>query len=231
MKLWRIGLLMVLLASLAGCGGGEATPVAEEAIGDTYTSALLDTSYTDALSVNNQLLLGTLQLEETEHAVTPEQAADLLPLWQALQGGVTARAEVNAVLKQIEGTMTSEQLEAIAVLQLTQADVRAWMQEQGLGMEAGFPGPGGDVSEEDRAAAQATRQAGGGFPGEGEMPAEIATRRAEMENMSDEEREAFRATAQAGGGLPGGAAGTRGRQANILLRPLIELLETRAAGG
>lgn len=225
---------------LVACASSEPTQAVEEAVSDSYTSAVLDTSYEGALSASDQLMLGTLLLEETEHAVTPKQASTLLPLWQALQGGgVTVQAEVNAVLKQIEGTMAQEQLQAIAAMQLTQDDLRAWMEEQGMG--GGFPGAGGDMSDEERQAARATAQAGGGFPGgrpggsDGEMPPEMATRQAEFANMTDEEREEMRATMQAGGGFPSGGPGgagsrgsTGGRQANFLLRPLIKLLEERA---
>ncbi len=236
MKSWHVVLILAITVTvLAGCGGEEDTSAPTDADdSETYTSAVLDTSYPDALDVSNQLALGTFQLEETEHAVTPEQAAALLPLWQALQGGVTAQAEMDAVLKQIEGTMAQEQLAAIAAMQLTQEDMQAWMEEQGLGMGGGFPGAGEDPD------ARATRQAefgGEGMPPGGEgMPPEMATRRAEMENMSEEEREALRATAQAGGGMPGGAGGGAGgragggsRQFTILLNPLIELLTQRAA--
>ena len=239
MKPWRITLVLVLVVTaLAGCGGSQATPASEPvSIGgsEAYASAVLDASYSGALDVGSQLALGTIRLEETENGVTPQQATALLPLWQALQGGVTAQAEVNAVLKQVEGTMTQEQLEAVAAMQLTQEDLRAWMQEQGLGMGGGFfSGAGGDMSEEEREAARATAQASGEMPGErgGEMPPEMATRRAEMENMSDEEREEMRATMQAGGGMPGGPGGGRGGagrgQFIILLDPLIELLTQRA---
>jgi hypothetical protein len=224
----------------------------EESVGGSYISEVLDTSYEGALGVSDQLMLGTLLLEGTEHPVTPEQAKTLLPLWQALQGGVTIETEVNAVLKQIEGTMSQEQLQAIATMQLTREDMQAWMEEQGMsggapGPGAGGPGGGGDMSDEEREAARATWQAGSGGemppggggmpPGGGEMPPEMATRQAEFANMTDEEREAARATMQAGGGFPGGGAGgtggrggSGGRQANFLLMPLIQLLEERASG-
>jgi hypothetical protein len=225
LRFWYVGLLAALaIVVLAGCGGGEATEApADAGESESYTSAVLDTSYTDALNVSTQLVLGTIRLEETENAVTPEQAAALLPLWQALRGGVTAQAEVNAVLKQVEGTMTEEQLAAIAAMQLTREGLQAWMEEQGLGV-GGFRGTDEDPD------VRATRRA---EFGDGEMPPEMATRRAEFENMSDEEREAMRATAQAGGGFPGGAGaggrrGAGGRQFNFLLNPLIELLEARA---
>jgi hypothetical protein len=230
-------LVMALpVALLAACVSSEpAQTVAEDTGSDTCTSEVLDTSYEGALSASNQLMLGTMLLEETGLTVTPEQAKSLLPLWQALQGGVTVEAEVNAVLEQIEGTMTQEQLEAIAAMQLTWEDLRAWMEEQGLSRGGGFPGAGGDMSDEEREALRATAQAGGGFAGgppggsDGEIPPEMATRRAEFENMGEEEREALRATMEAGGGIPGGPGGRRGGgQFMILLDPLIELLEARA---
>jgi hypothetical protein len=239
MRIWCGGLVLAVVAVvLAGCGE-EAVPAPADEGGDVvYTSEALGVSYDGALDASTQLVLGTIRLEETDNAVTPGQAAALLPLWQALRGGVTAQAEVAAVLKQIEGTMTQEQLEAIAAMQLTQEDLRAWMQEQGVGMGGGFPGAGGgeEVSPELRATRQA--EFGGG-----EVPPEMATRRAEFESMSEEERDALRATAQAGGGFPGGPEGGAGGgfpgrpgggagrgagQFGILLNPLIELLEARA---
>jgi len=239
MRVWHIGLVLALTATaLVGCGGGQDTSSAVDTGGsETYVSKVLDTSYPDAMNASSQLALGTLQLEGTENAVTPEQAAALLPLWQALRGGVTVQAEVNAVLKQIEGTMAQEQLTAIAAMQLTQEDLRAWMQEQGPGLGGGFPGPGEgqEVSPEVRATREAEFASG-------EVPPEMATRRAEFENMSEEERQALRATMQAGGGMPGGPgggmpggpggrAGAGGRQFMVLLDPLIELLTQRAAPG
>lgn len=227
MKSWQVILTIMLVTVLAGCGGKQAAP-ANEGSSQGYTSAYLDTSYPDALDVSSQLALGTIHLEETENAITSEQAKTLLPLWQALRGGgVTAQVEINAVLKQIEGTMTKEQLQAIAAMQLTQEDLQAWMEEQGLQMVGGPGWEGGGQGPSPEALA--TRQAEFGL-GEEEMPPEMATRRAQFENMSEEERAAMRATAEAGG-MParaGGVGGAGGRQFVILLNPLIELLKTRA---
>jgi hypothetical protein len=241
MKSWTIGLVLILVVGvLAGCGGGETTSdSADESSSETYTSAALDMSYDGALAASSQLVLGTLKLEETANAVTPEQAATLLPLWQALQGGVTAQAEVDAVLKQIEGTMTQEQLAAIAAMQLTQEDLRAWMEEQGVGMGGGMPegggpggGPFGDMSEEERANMRATMEAGGmpegGRPGGGPFG-----------DMSEEERANVRATMEAGGmpegGPGGGAFGDMSEEERASMRATMEAsgggMAGRPAGG
>jgi len=253
LRFGQVGVIATLvLTVLVGCGGKQAvSSQTGTGGGETYVSKALDTSYPDALNASSQLALGTLQLEGAENAVRPEQAAALLPLWQALRGGVTVQAEVNAVLKQIEGTMSQEQLAAIAAMRLTREGLRTWMEEQGLGGPGGFPSaPGGtpasgqapgagggqDISPEVRATREA--EFGGG-----EVPPEMATRRAGFENMSEEEQQALRATMQAGGGMPGGpggrgaAGGTGGRggagggQFMILLDPLIELLTQRATPG
>ena len=235
---------VALMAGLMACGGGDAEPVEEDVSVDEgagYTSETLDTSYEGALPVSSQLALGTMELEGTGDAVTPEQASTLLPLWQALQGGVTVEAEVNAVLAQIERTMTEEQLSAIAAMQLTQEDTAAWAEETGIAIpfagEGGGPGFGPGMSEDERAAIQATVEAGGmpeGFPGE--MPEGFPGGGQGQgfrggEGLSEEEREAFRATAEASGmAFPEGRTGAGRRGAgNFLIGPLVELLTERAA--
>ena len=233
--------LIVTMIVLAGCGGEPPAAEQEEAVAvnvvadesDEYVSAALDTSYEGALPASSQLALGTLRLEGTEEAVTPEQAAAMLPLWQAIQGGgLQSNTEINAVLKQIEGKMTAEQLVTIAAMRLTAEEMRTWAQEQGIGMEfspealatrqaegggEGGPGQFGNMSEEEREAMRATMQAGG-------MPF------GERGNLSEEEREAMRATAEAGG-MSFGGRGFRGGagQVGFLAQPLIELLTQRAA--
>jgi hypothetical protein len=73
---------------------------------------------------------------------------------------------------------------------------------------------------------------GGEMPSGQDMPPEMATLRAQFENMSEEEREAMRATAQAGGGFQGGRAGAPGAPGGggpvgVLIRPLIQMLTER----
>jgi hypothetical protein len=247
-----MGVAVVLLLTLAGCAGAKAPPVSTGATpavasggsaaaasnSSDYTSAALPASYENALPASTQLALGILRLEGTPQAVTSAQAKTLLPLWQAFQGSALQnQTEQNAVLKQIEGSLTAEQVKAIAALRLTNDDMRKWMEEHGQQFGApgapGTPGPGGgppDMTDEQRAAFRATAEASGGRGGFG--------------NMTDEQRAAFRATAEASGqrfppdgqgpgprGTPGpGGQGRFFAPYRIFVGPLVELLTARAAG-
>jgi hypothetical protein len=225
MRIWYSGLVLVLVVVvLAGCGGRSASPVTTD-VDSSVTSdgTVLDASYPDALDLNGQLALGTMHLEGTEQAVTPEQAASLLPLWQVIrEGSLQGDAETNAIISQIQRAMTAEQLEAIAAMQLTAEDVQSWAQEQGLGSGAGRgegeAGGGQNLSEEERA--ERLAQFG---DAEGSPPAGFG-------ELSEDEREAMRATIEAGGMPEGGMPGAGSGQLAIVLNPLVEMLTQRAAG-
>ena len=83
-----------------------------------------------------QVAIGIFKLEGTDQAVTAKQASDLLPLWQVYstlnQSDTAAQAEVDALVQQIQDSMTSDQMKAIQGLKLTQKDVFALMQEKGI---------------------------------------------------------------------------------------------------
>lgn len=80
MRSWHTLISLVLVtAALTACGGAQATESNEAAAID-YESDAVDTRYEGALDVSDQLSLGTLMLEETDHAVTSDQAKTLLPL-------------------------------------------------------------------------------------------------------------------------------------------------------
>lgn len=237
MKAWHIVLALILTAgTLIGCAGQEsATPVVKSS--QEYTSAVLVTSYDGALPAGSQLALGTLRLEETDHAVTPAQARVLLPLWQAIQSGVAQNsAEMNAIFRQIEKAMTPQQLAAIAAMQLTMQDVTDYAQANGLmmgspsrAMGRGQAGTGpqsgqgwdmpGTMTDEQRQAFRATAEAGGfgGRQGPG--------------NLSEEQRASLRATFEAGGMPASGLrpAGGGSEFLSGLIRPLVDLLTQRAA--
>jgi len=202
--------------------GGAVSVPASEGKADAVPNPELDNV--------NRLAVGTLKLEGSDNAVTPQQAAKLLPLWTLIQGGtLTSDAETNAVVKQIEGQMTETQLAAIDALGLTLEDMTTWMQEQGIEMAA----PGGALGD------------GQGAPAA--MPELSEQERTQMrerfENISEEER--AKAMAEGGFRRPEGApddwttdgqppAGARQRiggvrGGNVMLQPLIVLLTERAS--
>ena len=176
---WSKGLwLIIAVVVLVGCAGEESLPAPAVTGGDSYVSAILDTQYEDALAVRNQLALGILNLDATENATNPEQAATLLPIWQALRGtmrsGAAATAELDALLAQIEETLTPAQLDAIGAMRLTQDNLRVWAESHGVALGAGegtgggggMSGvPGQGLSAEERAARQAENSGGAGGGG------------------------------------------------------------------
>jgi hypothetical protein len=101
-----------------------------------------------SLSMVNKLLVGSLKLEDTDQAITSEQAIKLLSLWQAYRSlsnsQTSAEAEVDALLNQIQSTMSSDQVKAINEMNLTNTDVQNLMQSLGGGpMARGTPNPQG----------------------------------------------------------------------------------------
>lgn len=137
-----IAISVLLVLGLAACGAGGTTTggasTATEPSGASQGSApgKLSTSYSGALPVIGQLAAGTLSLEGGELAVSAEQAAALVPLWQAYralsQSDTTASAELEALTNQIIETMTSAQIDAINAMQLKQADLGSLMDRLGL---------------------------------------------------------------------------------------------------
>lgn len=219
---WSLMVLFVLALTtvMSGCGGDSApttaepasTPQAQDAEpveapaagdGEETLADILGDDYEDALSARNQLALGSLRLEGSGNAVTPEQAQELAFYWQALKAlaadSTAAAEETTAVQAQIVAAMTQEQLEAIAAMQLTNADMSEFYVEQGV--ELTTPEPG------------VTPQGG------------------KNSGLSTEEKEAARATAEALGtpvGTGNGSDGGSTARKDILLDTLIELLGQRA---
>ena len=164
-----VAVMGLLVLSLSACGGQDAEPDA------VAGSAALTDTYEDALTINNQLLLGTLRLEDTNQAITSEQAKALLPLWQGYAAltasGTAATEEIESVQNQIAEAMTSEQIAAVAEMRLTNTALQEFYVEAGL-TEVKTPEPDvtpegtrmSDLSKEDR---QATRTASGEEVGTG----------------------------------------------------------------
>jgi hypothetical protein len=153
MKKFTLILLTILTLILTACGASNSTASATGS--QTASSA-------QTLSGPTLLLLGTLKLDGTDQVVTPKQAAELLPLWQVyselINSDTAAQAEKDALAKQIEETMTAEQMKAIQALNLTPQDTFAVMQEMGLSM-------GRNQSSSSSSGSTSNFTPGGGFGG------------------------------------------------------------------
>ena len=244
MKSWVISTIFIIsMMMLTGCGSDDAeaaanTDASQNASGQAsqdndagrlggngFQSAYLNRDYEGALAPTMQLPLGILSLEETENAVTAEQAGKLLPLWQGLQSDdIQNGAERNAILKQIEATMTADQMTAIADMQLTFENMSQWAESNGVDLPEGRAGRGG-----------------GNGPFANMSEEESTALRAELQNMTPEERQARlselgiegrRGQGGQGNGGQGRQAGGQGRRGGlqgVIIEPLIELLTARAA--
>jgi len=201
MRIIKISLILLgLLTLVAACGGAPTpaplAPAAEPA-------AALSEEFDDALSVRNQLAYGTLRLEGTADAVAADQAAKLLPLWQALQAldasSTTATEETAAVQAQILSAMTPAQVSAIAAMRLTNETLQAYYVELGV-TEVRTPEPG------------------------------VTPQSSSLKSLPPEQREAAKATAQALGTPVGGGSGGAGDKKDALMDAVLALLSARAAG-
>lgn len=196
MKKINLFIMVFLALVVSACStGAENQPQADVTAPGDDTSALtsdaiLTVDYDNAASLRNQLALGILALEGNQQAVNTDQAADMLPLWQAMsllemdQNAV--QEEVEALQTQLIESMTAEQLLAIADMNLTNDDLAAFYAERGIeigsesGAGQGMQEANKDMTEEERAAFRATRQASeagdsSGSPGSGRERRSILT--------------------------------------------------------
>lgn len=248
-----MGALLVFSLLLTACGGSAGQANSEETTNQPSAAGSsgndnpsqstsrpgISENFQDAMPISTQLGFGTLLLEDTEYAVTPAQAAELLPLWKAARSlsdsDTVADAEMEAIFNQIEDTMSSEQISAISELQMNQEEMAQLMEDLGIS----FGGGGfGDLSPEMQATAQAARESGEGFPGGGfiigggpggEIPGGgfgggqgPGGQGFRAENLSPEQQATVEALREERGN-PGL------RFALVFIDPLIDLLEERAA--
>ena len=121
----KITILMVLMLTLTACG--TASSGTQQA-----ASGQPDRS----LPIQEQILIGTFKLEGTSQAVTAQQAAQLIPLWQVYKdlssSDTAAQEEIDGLVQQIQDTMTPEQMQAITDMNITRQDLFTVMQDQGI---------------------------------------------------------------------------------------------------
>ena len=126
MKKITLATLTILTLILTACGASSNTPQAGPANQDR------------TLPLATQLIVGTFKLDGTAQAITAEQARELLPMWQVYQDLITsdtaAQEEIDGLVEQIHGTFTTEQVQAITDMNLTQRDIFTLMEEKGLSL-------------------------------------------------------------------------------------------------
>ena len=182
MKKTLFTLIIISTLALSACGGAATE------------TASLNADYENALPVELQLSAGSFKLEGTDLAIDLAQAADLIPLWQVLTSlsasGTAAPEEIDALVIQIQETMTAEQINAIIAMQLTLEDMGEVMQEYGLtsGMGTGETPPEGSVpGSGGGSGVPGVSGSGGGGGGDttGMTPEQIEAAQAEREASGD----------------------------------------------
>ncbi len=241
----RMSRLVIVGLLLAGCSGQAAGDEGAAAPSDTDISGevgsgntngpntqRLRTDYADnALSQVSQLALGTFMLEDTNKAVDPEMAADLLPYWQLyltmMNSDTAAQQEKDSLISDIQGIMSEDQISYIAGLELTQEDLMA------MGSQLDLAGRTSSLDQES--SDQGTRGNGRGMPPDG-MPEGMGPGEggfaggpgggADGQAMDPE----LLATMQAErGNFTGGGGPGANRMEQPLIQALIELLESKTA--
>ena len=155
-KIVAMSSLICVLTFTAGCGlipGSSSTP-------SSTPVGPINSNYSNAISPAQQLLLGTMNLQGSL-VITSDEAAQLLPFWEAYQdlstSSTTSPLELQATLVGVEQDMTPDQVQAIVNMKLTSQDMATILQQQG-GISGARGGSG---------TSRATGTGGGGFAGGG----------------------------------------------------------------
>jgi len=161
-----LSMLMVFL--LVACGSKEANQTQATQAQDVQSQGSGQYTFQGEMPLESKLLFGSLMLEETDMAITSDQAEELLPLWKLytslLESDTTADAEISAVMNSIQEAMTADQMEYIDGMQLGPDDIRQLMDD--LGIE--FGSRGSDSQNSQNFPKGFTPPGGfGGVPGEG----------------------------------------------------------------
>jgi hypothetical protein len=237
-KVYYLLVLVPVLLALAACSSLNLPG---------STSSTTSQSQTDMMAniagqrVEDKLALGTLQLEGTDNAVTAAQAKKLLPLWKAVKSlsrsSSASLDEITALYKQIQESMTAEQVQAIKDVSLSPEEMQVLLKKFGVeGSLGGGNRP--SLTDEQKATMQARRSsnssggntagdAQGGGPGGG-MPPDAGAGGGMPQDgggvpgTGQQNAQGTPVAPQSGRGRPGGGLNT------MLVDPLIQLLVERA---
>jgi hypothetical protein len=228
---------IVLVIALAGCASKAPT----QANNGSNAAGTPGSSTGQFNNLQSRLAVGTLSLEGTGLAVTPDQAKQLLPLWQQVksltaQGATTTPTDLQAVYKQIETVMTADQIAQIQGMTLTQAKLQSLMTKYGVQITPGAGANGGGFAtpNADQLATRTARETqnpngSGGFGG-GNGGGGFGSGGATLSPDQQATRAALRAQTTL---TPGGFGGGRGGNffgSQLFIDPLITLL-TQISGG
>lgn len=156
-----IGILALSLA-LSACSAVQNSSI--QAAGTVTPGAGQDATL-------QQLALGTIKLDDQ---IDAEQAAALLPLWKAVrslsESDTTATEEMAALVTQLQGGMTDEQLQTIQSMAQNPQDWFTIAQEEGIDLAGGGAGAGSSGSETTRFSVSSGGGGMAGGPPDGGMP-------------------------------------------------------------
>ncbi len=189
MKKILIPLSILIVLILGACGGSGETESSLADFVETNEVAAAP-ALEGELAAEAELAIGSLLLDDTDFAITAEQAETLLPLWQAYQSlttsGTAADIELEAIINQIEGEMSTEQIAAIQEMSLSEESIQELLQNGtirlgGFGGEnaAGEGGQGRGFGGGQLGGGPAGGGGGQGGGVQGLDPATIQTRQAE----------------------------------------------------
>lgn len=208
----RLILLGIVILSITGCATNSSAP-AQVSTDSTVNTGTVE----NTLPELSQLIVGPFKLEGTENAIQPDQAEELLFLWQGykeLSGRDSAADEEKAaILRQVNENMTTEQMDAIQTMNLTQQDIRAVVLEYGSNGTFREAASSNTTGGGFGGGMMGGGMMGGGVPPDGGgIPPDMATGSQSNNTTADTVR-------NSGSGM----------LINQLLDPLITLLETRAS--
>ena len=166
--LFPVTLAVLMLALVLVACGTKTSTTASTNLSTSSNTASGGSNANQSLSQAAQLLVGTLKLEGTTNAVNAAEAASLLPLWQAysqlINSDTAAQAEIDAVLAQIQQTMTKDQVQAITAMKLTRQDEFSVMGSLGLAPSNGTAGASGTPNASSAAGDSGGFDGGAGAP-------------------------------------------------------------------
>ena len=120
---------VLMLCLTAACAVPTVATAGNSSSGTTLSQIADPTS----LSVTDKLGIGILSLDEAGLSITSTQAADLIPLWQAVQilgaDKNAASEEISALYSQIQNTLTLDQLAQIEQTTWTQEELVSLLQQ------------------------------------------------------------------------------------------------------